>query len=251
MKIAILTPTRSRPEKLYRFIRSVINTASGENTIFLYISIDRNDPDKSNYITAYRKIVADQCANDALHIFTDNNNFIILNTGDQKPVGIIWNDLQELAEKMYSPDYYIMGNDDLVYRTKDWDQILVGNLESLPHKYFVSWFNDEINGQSHCAFPIVSDQWIQQVGYFTPTIFEFLCNDTWVFDIAKRINCLNYIPEVVASHLHFTQGKSEYDQTYRQWRDNGATGRDLKLFNETGDLRQEKADELNKIIKAL
>ena len=78
------------------------------------------------------------------------------------------------------------------------------------------WFNDGINGEKHCAFPIISKKWFHTVGHFTPGIFNFLYNDTWIFDIAKRIGRAHYIPHVTTEHLHFTTGKSEVDETTKR-----------------------------------
>ena len=46
-----------------------------------------------------------------------------------------------------------------------------------------------------------------------PGIFNFGYNDTWTFDIAKRIGRTHFIPHVVNEHLHFTTGKSGADET--------------------------------------
>ena len=47
-------------------------------------------------------------------------------------------------------------------------------------------------------------------------MFKFGYNDTWVYDIAKRIDRCHWIPSVVAEHMHFTQCKSQTDDTYRR-----------------------------------
>jgi len=238
MIIAILTPSRGRPEKLERFIKSVDKTSSTENTIYHFVGVDRNDPELETYLSSYKKT-----REELLH------NFIILNSSEQKPVGIIWNDLQRLAEGMYHPDYYIMGNDDLVYQTNNWDIILEKTIRQLKDPYHVLWFNDGINGDKLAAFPIVSKEWVKAVGSFCPTIFEFLCNDLWIFDVAKSLDHLKFIPEVVTEHLHFSQNKSLNDSTYRMHRDNGATSRDLSLYKLTEKHRAVWIDKIKLCLK--
>ena len=54
------------------------------------------------------------------------------------------------------------------------------------------WMDDRINRENHCAFPIVSRKWCETLGYFTPGVFHFGYNDTWVFDIAQRVAPMSF-----------------------------------------------------------
>ena len=118
-----------------------------------------------------------------------------------------------IAEKSLG-DIMIMGNDDLVYKTVRWDSKLMARLLELDNPYYLSWFNDGINGNRHCAFPVITREWYETLGYFSPGIFNFGYNDTWVYDIAKRVGKLNYMNEILVEHLHFSVGKSNMDDTY-------------------------------------
>ena len=145
-------------------------------------------------------------------------------------------------------EIFIMGNDDLIYKTPNWDTTLRDETEKFPDDIYVMWFNDLINADRHCAFPIVSKKWYNAVGYFAPGVFEFLYNDTWVFDIGKRVDRLHYIGDVITEHLHFTVGKSSYDKTYREARERGQRERDGDLFAKTADQREEAAQRLREVM---
>ena len=106
-----------------------------------------------------------------------------------------------------------------------------------------------INGKNHCAFPIVSKRWYETLGYFTPGIFHFGYNDTWVYDIAKRIDRCHFIPNVTVEHLHFSTGKVSMDPTYHRNRTEERGNLyhlDNAIFDETSEERARDAEKLKK-----
>ena len=150
-------------------------------------------------------------------------------------------------------DIIIMGNDDLIYRTPSWDRMI--ELESNAYKddIFCMWMDDRINRENHCAFPIVSRKWCETLGYFTPGVFHFGYNDTWVFDIAKRIHRCRFLGGVIGEHMHFTQGKAVKDETYLRNRVQGRNFYQLDevIFNskEMVHKRIDDAEKLKKVMK--
>lgn len=195
--ISILTPTRNRPNNCDRFIKSLYETTQYTGTLELLFYVDSDDPAKDIY-----KEIEERWQNNFWRI-----EFVI---GEPMSVSKSWN---IIAEKSLG-DIMIMGNDDLVYKTVRWDSKLMARLLELDNPYYLSWFNDGINGNRHCAFPVITREWYETLGYFSPGIFNFGYNDTWVYDIAKRVGKLNYMNEILVEHLHFSVGKSNMDDTY-------------------------------------
>ncbi len=238
--ISILTPTRNRPNNCQRFIKSIYNTAKNRGNIELFFYVDNDDPS----LEAYKSL--------AKHCYEEYNEFFKCDFTFDKPISVSksWN---IIAEK--STGYHlIMGNDDLIYRTPDWDTKLIQNLaiKYKEHTYWVSWFNDGINGARHCAFPIMSRDWYDELGYFAPGVFHFGYNDTWVFDIAKRLNTTNYIDNILVEHMHFSKGKSEMDDTYarnRTQEQGNLYKKDLLIFQATEPQRKMAADKINDKIR--
>ena len=75
-----------------------------------------------------------------------------------------------------------------------------------------------------------------------------------VWDIAKRIDRCHWIPSVVAEHMHFTQGKSQTDDTYRRPRsgDGGNTWHeDGEMYHsaEMESVREAAAQKLRGVMK--
>lgn len=195
--ISILTPTRNRPNNCDRFIKSLYETTQYTGTLELLFYVDSDDPAKDIY-----KEIEERWQNNFWRV-----EFVI---GEPMSVSKSWN---IIAEKSLG-DIMIMGNDDLVYKTVRWDSKLMARLLELDNPYYLSWFNDGINGNRHCAFPVITREWYETLGYFSPGIFNFGYNDTWVYDIAKRVGKLNYMNEILVEHLHFSVGKSNMDDTY-------------------------------------
>ena len=235
--IAILTPTRARPGRLDTFIESIFQTASHPERVWAYNYIDEDDPRTK----AYEDYAARQ---------HDNSTNLL---GEAQSVSLSWNVLAQFAtEHLERPaDILIMGNDDLVYKTDSWDDIVEAESEKFSDDIYCMWMDDLINGEKHCAFPIVSKKWYTTLGYFTPGVFNFGYNDTWVFDIAKKIGRTHFIPNAVNEHMHFTAGKSGMDDTYNRNRTQERGNlyeKDKVIFEDTADTRQADAEKLLEVI---
>ena len=235
---SILTPTRNRPNNCERFIKSVYNSTTTKKNVEMLFYVDNDDP----AITSYKSL--DWHAQKEYGGFK-NIKFIY---GEPKSVSISWNDLA--AECI--GDVLIMGNDDLVYQTDGWDEKLDQELNIYKDdNIYVAWMNDNINFEKHCAFPIISRQWYECLGRFTPGCFNFGYNDTWIFDVGKMLDRCHYIPFIKAEHLHFSTGKSEMDDTYarnRTQEKGNLYAKDQILFNKTRNIRQDDRDRLRELI---
>ena len=243
--IAILTPTRARPGRLDTFIQSVYQTATNPERVFCYNYIDNDDPRQKAY-----EDYTDKQPNNSTNII-----------GKPQSVSVSWNVLAESAiddlDSSIDDEYagetiLIMGNDDLIYRTRGWDTNVEEESKKFPDDIYCMWMEDLINGEKHCAFPIVSKKWYTTLGYFTPGVFNFGYNDTWVFDVAKKVGRTHFIPNAVNEHMHFTTGKSGMDDTYNRNRTQERGNlyeKDKIIFEDTESKRQADADKLIDVIK--
>lgn len=229
MNIAILTPTRGRPDRVLKFHNSVRNLADDNSSIYMYYYLDDDDSTLENY---------------KLNIKLSEHTY--LKVGPAISISKSWNTIAKMAIKD-GADILIMGNDDLVYETEGWDSILKEEIKNFPDNIYCMWFQDKINGNKHCAFPIISKQWYNCLEYFTPGIFHFGYNDTWIFDIAKRINRTHYIDKVITDHQHFTKYPKLNDKTYIRNRTSyrgNLFEKDKKIFEATEGEREKHAHKL-------
>ena len=194
MRISILVPSRERPNRFKTFVDSVLNNSKNVNNISIYCYLDSDDPTLSKY-----------------EQFSENVKYII---GDPISISKSWN---IIAEKAYQDgnDVFMMGNDDQVYHTKYWDEILLNHMSKLPHRYFCIWFKDGIQNNRLATFPILTKNWYELLdNRFTPGIFNYCFNDTWIFDIAQRAKVCYYIDEVFVEHQHALTDKKYHDRIY-------------------------------------
>jgi len=237
--ISILTPTRQRPQRLEQFIKSVYQCSAEKDRVEMLMYVDADDPAKELYLDFFE------------HCQTEFHDFLRIHFifGAPKSVSQSWNELYIRSVG----DIIIMGNDDLIYRTSRWDGIVDSTTKVYEDDIYCMWMDDRINKESHCAFPIVSRKWCETLGYFTPGVFHFGYNDTWVFDIAKRVGRCRFLGGVVGEHMHFTQGKAIKDETYMRNREVGRNyyQMDEVIFNskEMVQRRIDDAEKLKKVMK--
>jgi len=213
MKLAILTPTRGRPHRMKTFNDSVRSLANNNDNVIIYYYIDNDDPKLEEYKTI-----------DILH-----RDKSVFHVDIPQSISISWNIIAKQAIDD-GADVLIMGNDDLVYETQNWDSLLEVELQKFPDNIYCMWMNDRLAQGKWCAFPIVSKEWFNCLGYFTPGIFKFGYNDTWVWDIGKKLNRCHYIPHIIARHDHISKNPKLMDDTYQRVR----TGKQGNLFHKDG-----------------
>ena len=178
-RISILTPTRQRPHRLSEFIMSVYQHTEEKDRVEMLMYVDADDPTKDQYMDFF------------VHCQTEFQDFLRIHFifGAPKSVSKSWNELYIRSVG----DIIIMGNDDMIYRTPSWDRMVELESNKFEDDIYCMWMDDRANQENHCAFPIVSQKWCETLGYFTPGVFHFGYNDTWVIDLAKRIDRCRYL----------------------------------------------------------
>jgi len=229
MKFSILCPTRNRVSGAVRLANSIHETAHDKKCFEVWFYVDSDDPKRAEYEQKIGKA---------------GNSQVRLIVGPRESVSRTWN----VAAKHCTGDVLLMGNDDLIYRTPGWDAVLERHLKQFTDDVYVAWFNDGINGASHCAFPIVSRKWYETLGYFTPGVFQFLFNDTWIMDVGRKVNRLHYIDEVLTEHMHHSVGKMEADQTTKEARENNMQMIDQQIYDEMENIRVKHAEKIKGIM---
>lgn len=228
--ISLLCPTRERPDKALGLILSVLETAIYPERVEVLFYIDEDDRTRADYIKKFRSREQD------LKRFRR----CLFAIGD--PVGIskAWNELASRCEG----NLLVMAADDQTYNDSGWDTRLDEEVLRYPDDIFCMWFNDGHWQDKLCTFPIVSRKWYETLGYFTSGMFECLYDDLWIMEIAQKVGRLNYIPDILTEHFHWSYGKSEIDKTYERNQVNWggelkpAVKRDMDMFKRTARYRE-------------
>jgi hypothetical protein len=230
MKISVLVPSRERVKngKFPRLINSILQTVSNPNLVNVWVYVDEDDPE----VEEYKKFSSD---------------IVNILVGPAKSVSQSWNDLCFKSDA----EILMMGNDDQVYITEGWDCVIEEAAAKYKDDIYCMWVNDNYKKEKQCCFPIVSRKWVEILGYFTPGVFNFGYNDTWIFDLGKKLNRLQYIDDVVVEHRHFTKHSGEADNTTQRNR-TGPKGNlyavDQKIWEQTEYKREEDYKKLKKCL---
>lgn len=192
--IAILCPTRGRPEQFHRMVESVKKTANIDNVLIFSAS---NGDD--NYVKTQYPL--------------------------DMPTAYMWNDLaiKAMAENP-NIKLFMLGADDMIFSTPGWDVALMEHYNGLENKIHVYHLQDsrDKNGVPH---PIVSREWINALGYFVPPIFLHWRIDTWTKEIAVSNNCFTHMRDYMLLHDKASD-RGEADMTFIHIRSMGWRERD-------------------------
>lgn len=184
--ISVLTPTRHRPKQLERMVESLRKVSSKEPEVVVYIDDDDSESIKKVETLGIKYRVGPRL------VFTD-----------------YWNKCYELA----TGNILMMGADDLLFRTQNWDTMVEEAFAQYPDHIVMVYGNDLHIRMAIPSHPLVHRRWIEVVGYFSPPWFTCGACDVWLNEIAKFLDRKHFI-RFVAEHMHPTVGKSEVDETY-------------------------------------
>lgn len=207
MSIAILCPTRGRPEQCQRMIESAFKMSAGK--VQLYIAVSGNE------FEVYKSA-----------LFVPDQNRVgvcMVEMPDGMPTAHKWNRLAELAARQPA-GLFMLGSDDMYFDTPGWDKALIDHYNSLENKIHCYALQDsrDIDGTPHV---IVTREWIDALGYFVPPIFLHWKIDTWTVEIARSSGVFTHLREFKLIHDK-PSDKGNGDETFRRIRSFGWRERD-------------------------
>ncbi len=144
---------------------------------------------------------------------TINCSSLLINDNKNKTVTEVFNDS---FQKYPDFDYFFMANDDIEFKTKDWDIILANAII----KPGISYGNDMLQGKNLCTFPMISGDIVRKLGWLQlPSLNRYAGDVVWKF-IAHQARCLHYVPEVIIEH-HWEGADQEINEhdmaAFAQW----------------------------------
>lgn len=195
-KISVLTPTRGRRDFAYEMLESCIKTAERPDLIEFVFYIDLDD-------NSYHDI-----EDWAAHF----NCEIVLVRGKRIVLSEMWNRCFDKS----SGDIFFHCGDDLRFRTMGWDSVVRNKFDQFNDKIVFIFGNDGIVPPgTFGTHGFIHRRWVDIIGYFVPPYFSSDYNDTWLNDVAKKINRWIYV-DIYTEHLHPIAGKSDWDKTHQE-----------------------------------
>lgn len=183
--ISILCPSRERPRSLHRLMESIQATASNLDDIEVLIYLDFDDESTSeiDYI---------------------NYSFVRFFRGNRMWMSLMQNFLYSQSRG----DFIMACADDFVFRTLYWDKIIVSRFANKLDPFWVLYGNDlGVHAGSLPTHFFLSRAWPNLLGAWVNPGRNSPW-DLWIFEVARKLNRLEYISDLEFEHLNFRQSKS-------------------------------------------
>jgi len=220
MRIALICPSRGRPERFKAMVESAMSLANDAGRMTAYLMTDLDDPERDNYLTS-RWVVR------------------YMNGTKGTSVPKMMNTLAQLT----TDDILFAVSDDILFRTQGWDDMLCAAFERYPDRLLLAYTNDGLD-RDKCTHFAVHRRWVELAGLYVWPEFEHFYADEWCYRIGSAIGRTIYLRGLVTEHMHFKYGKSKKDETYSTKRGNGISHRDAKRMEELMPMVNEIADRM-------
>lgn len=183
----IILPTKGRPENLRRFIRAYHETAANLSIHVIFDAADAHCYNDVETPTHWKRAAA--------------------------PTGTPLGGIFDLIFKKYPNElYYGMVADDIVPETSGWDTIMADLCQ--PDK--IVWGCDELQNDNLPVHPFIGGDLLRKLGWWSaPGLKHWYVDNVWKH-LADALECGAYLPQVKMPHLHYINGRSSLDRTYRE-----------------------------------
>ncbi len=225
-KIAVMCPSRSRPDKAKECFDSWNGTkcACGMSDFFYVL----DDDDDHNY---------------PRH---DGAEYIVVPKGRRGMCDPVNFAATKLAKEY---KFVMFVGDDHRFRTQDWDKHFRDAIKMNDDVGYV-YGNDLLQGINLPTEVMVSSNIINCLGYMIlPDLIHLYIDNYWLY-LGRGINKIVYINGVIIEHMHYSVGKSEHDEAYKEVNDTSIADADAASFHHwVNDGRMQR--EVNKLRKEL
>lgn len=194
MRLLMVCPTRGRPERAKDMLKSFYDTKGYADT-GICLAISKDDDKYQKYLEMFKEE----------NVITCKSRYLI-------------NKTNYIDCEVY-PDLPYYGNidDDHIFRTNDWDKILIETIENNG-----GWglacgddlFSENWRQWSHPSGFVMSGNLVRFLGYAMYPKFIHNGVDHWQEDLFGKAECLYFVPEVVIEHCHYLVKKAKDDKGY-------------------------------------
>lgn len=179
--LSLLTPTRGRPEQYRRYLRSVTDTANTPSAIEIVSYIDDDDSlmvrEKDNILTEFSEIDIR---------FLEGKRLTL-------------SEANQACYEASSGEILMLNGDDILFRTPNWDKHFEEAFEKLPAKIGLVFADDGAWHDRFATHPAVSRTWCDTLGYLCNGLFSADFDDSWIYDIARRLNNISNEKRIIIS----------------------------------------------------
>lgn len=186
--LAILTPSRNRPQNIVDMIESLEKTQTKSDFIVI---VDDDDVMLDRYLA------------------TGADVFMVERRGKgmAKPLNFVANHLKDKYR------HFAFLGDDHRPRTKFWDVEFVNNLDEM--ETGIVYGDDLLQGKNLATQVGMTGNIVKALGGMTPPDMIHLYLDNFWMKLGTDLGALRFLPDVVIEHLHPVAGKAAWDEGYK------------------------------------
>lgn len=192
-RLAVLVPSRNRPENISRLIKAWIETKA---TAQLIVCVDDDDPKLLDYVKTE---------------VTGEGPFEI-RIAERMRLGPTLNHWANIYARQYA--YIGFFGDDHVPRTVGWDEVFLTELRK--QSGTLVYGNDLFQGACIPTAIAMCSRIVDVLGYMHPPKLIHMCIDSFWKELGIEIGRLTYLPDIVIEHMHPYAGKAESDSGYAE-----------------------------------
>jgi len=197
LSISLIVPSRGRPQILMRMLSSVFKTVTHKEAVETVVLLDEDDQE-------------------SLGLQFQNEKIVRLIGGKMSMGERVLHCLQ-----VATGEILVLVNDDVIMRTKGWDEIIRTSVNSFPDGIYLLYPDDGFKSQSVATFPIFSRSSFDSGLLEGIQAFQGSFLDLHLLEVFQRIkqkgyNRIRYLDEILFEHMHYRLGKASWDATYAQ-----------------------------------
>lgn len=224
--ISLLLPTRGHPRLVKQLFDSIIMTTSDPERLEIVLYVDQDDTESlaiDHPLLSFSKL-----------------------TGHGETMGSITRKCYEKSQGKY----VLLLNDDMIFRTKNWDLRVLGEFARFTDGVALVYGNDLYYGKRMPTFPILSRTTCELMEKICPPDYRRHCIDPHILDVFDRLARLGhersiYLRHVVFEHMHYELGLMMSDPEYAPASD----ADDQERYFSFADSRQRIAENLARYIR--
>ena len=199
MKLLIKFPTRNRPAKFIKILKTYYSLLDDKTTKFI-ISCDNDDETMNN-----------EGMKEYINDLTDINIELYFNDNKSK--------IEAVNANMNNVEFDIvlLASDDMVPVVEGFDTIIKNKmLEHYPDTDGVLWFNDGYQGNKLNTLCILGKKYYDRFNYIYNPEYKSVWSDNEFMDVANILNKQTYFNEVIIRHEHPDWGFGKNDLIHQE-----------------------------------
>jgi len=197
MKIKVIFPTRSRPDKFLNVLKKYHEYAHDLDNMTFVVNCDEND-ETTNNIEFIKKVGEFKNT----HLYFDDNNSKIQACNRN-------------VDENGGYDILMLASDDMVPVKKGYDKIVrLGFEKYIPDLDGVLHFNDGIQGKRLNTLCILGRKYYNRFGYiYHPSYMSLYCDQEFT-QVSKKLDKQVYVDNIIIRHEHHAHGYCSVDDLY-------------------------------------